>query len=115
MLKVSEGIASFLNAQSEFTAIMGDRVFPMMALESTPFPFTTYKINEKTPLTKDGSQTNVSLFFWFGPNKYKETIVFTDAMEAIIKEKSNYEWVSSSPDFTEENFSYVGVINLNTN
>lgn len=115
MLEVSEGIASFLNSQPEFTAVMGDRVFPMMALESTLFPFTTYRINDKSPLTKDGDQSNVSLFFWFGSNEYKKMCVFTDAMEAIIKEKSNYEWVSSSPDFIEENFSYVGIINLNTN
>jgi hypothetical protein len=115
MLEVSDEIVAFLNAQTEFTDVMGDRVFPIMALEGTETPFATYRINEKIPLTKDGNQSNVSLFFWFGSNEYRKMVVFTDAMEAIIKEKSNYEWVSSSPDFIEENFSYVGIINLNTN
>lgn len=114
MLEVSESIVSFLLGESAFTVIMGERVYPIMALEGTQTPFTTYRINEKTPLTKDAAETSISLFFWFGPNEYKKMVVFTDIMEVIIKEKTNYEWVSSLPDFIQENFSYVGIINLNT-
>ena len=114
MLEVSEKLVAYLLSELSFTTIMEDRLFPIMALEGTVTPFTTYRINEKTPLSKDGTQSSISLFFWFGPNEYKKMVVFTDLMEAIIKEKREYEWVSSSPDFIEENFSYVGIINLNT-
>lgn len=114
MLELSEQIVAYLLSQLSFTEIMGERIFPIMALEGTQTPFTTYRINEKSPITKDGDQSSISLFFWFGSNEYKKMVVFTDLMEAIIKEKGEYEWVSSSPDFIEENFSYVGIINLNT-
>ncbi|OXB01747.1 hypothetical protein B0A75_04715 [Flavobacterium oncorhynchi] len=113
MLELSDEIFAFLTGQTAFTAVMDNKVFPIMALEGTATPFTTYRINEKTPLTKDGNALNFSLFFWFSPNEYKKMIAFTEIMEAIIKEKTNYEWVSSYPDFIEENFSYVGIINLN--
>lgn len=115
MLEISEQIVAFLKSQSAFADVMGAKIFPIMALEGTEQPFTTYRINDKTPLSKDGTTGNLSVFFWFGPNDYRKMVVFTDMMEKLIKEKSNYEWVSSSPDFIQENFSYVGIINLNTN
>lgn len=115
MLKLSDEIFAFLTAQAAFAAVMGTRVFPIMALEGTTTPFTTYRINDKTPFSKDGTTESFSLFFWFGSNQYRDMIVFTELMEEIIKEKTTYEWVSSSPDFIQENFSYVGIINLNTN
>lgn len=113
MLELSDEIFAFLTSESAFTAVMGTRVFPIMALEGTSTPFTTYRINDKTPLSKDGTTASFSIFFWFGSNQYRDMIVFTELMEEIIKEKTTYEWVSSSPDFIAENFSYVGIINLN--
>lgn len=113
MLELSDEIFAFLTAEPVFTTVMGTKVYPIMALEGTQTPFTTYRINEKSPLSKDGTAASFSLFFWFGSNQYRDMCVFTDLMEQIIKEKKTYEWVSSSPDFIQENFSYVGIINLN--
>ena len=113
MLELSDEIFAFLTAETAFTAVMGTKVFPIMALEGTETPFTTYRINDKSPLSKDGTTASFSLSFWFGSNQYRDMIVFTELMEQIIKEKTTYEWVNSFPDFIQENFSYVGIINLN--
>lgn len=114
MLQTSENIVSFLGSQTPFTSVMATKIFPVVALPGTEAPFATYRINEETPLTKDGDQSNLTVFFWFGPTKYKDCISFTDAMKEIFKNSSDYEWVSSSVDYIEENASFVGIINLNT-
>lgn len=113
MLKISEDLIAFLATQVVFTSIMGTKIYPIVAPEKTPFPFTTYRIVSSGPLSCDGKTRAVELYFWFGPNKYKECIGFTDLMELIIEE--NYEWQSSSPDFSDEDFGYVGIINFNIN
>lgn len=115
MLKISEALVLFLSTHSDFTNKMGIKIFPIVAPEKTNFPFTTYRINEQTALSKDGTAATVQLYFWFGPNEYAKCVTFTDAMKLIIEENENYEWQNASVDFIEEGFSFVGIINLNTN
>lgn len=115
MLKISENLIAFLATQIVFTSIMSAKIYPIVAPEGTDFPFATYRISEQRPLSRDGDAAVVELFFWFGPNKYKECVGFTDLMKTVINEKEDYEWQSSSPDFSDEGFGYVGIINFNTN
>lgn len=115
MLKISEELTAYLATQVVFTSIMGSNLFPIVAPEATPFPFATYRISEQIALSRDGTAATVELFFWFGPNKYRECIGFTDLMKTVIEEKGNYNWQSANPDFSEEGFGYVGIINFNTN
>jgi hypothetical protein len=115
MLKISEALFLFLSTHSEFTDKIGLKIFPIVAPEKTNFPFATYKITEQTALSKDGSKASIELYFWFGPSEYEKCVAFTDAMKIIIEENENYEWQNATVDFIEEGFSFVGIINLNTN
>ena len=115
MLKTSEELIAFLATQIVFTSVMGVKLYPIVAPEGTNFPFATYRISDQRPLSRDGDTMTVDLFFWFGPNKYKECVGFTDLMKIVIGENENYEWQSSNPDFSDEGFGYVGIINFNTN
>lgn len=115
MLKISQDLVLFLSTHSDFINKMGIKLFPIVAPEKTSFPFTTYRINEQTALSKDGTAAAIQLYFWFGPNEYAKCATFTDAMKIIIEQNNNYEWQDSTIDFIEEGFSFVGIINLNTN
>ena len=115
MLKISEELILFLATHSDFTDAMGIKVFPIVAPEGTNFPFTTYRINEQSNLSYDGTSASVQLYFWFGPKDYKKAVDFVDKMKPIIENKQNYEWQNSTVDFIEDGFSFVGIINLSTN
>jgi hypothetical protein len=110
MLEISEEITAFLLAQAGFTSVMGQRISPYFAKESTTFPFATYRINEQNASSKDGKEATVALMLWFDPNKYKACAQATDAIKNIIE--TEYDWESSTIDFIEDNQSFVGIINF---
>lgn len=115
MIKISEELKTFLESQPGFTDIMGYALYPIAVVEGQNFPFTTYRIIESQPLSKDGVSASVQLSFYFGPNEYKKAAEFTDAMQEIIETKENYEWENKTVDFIEDAFSFVGIINLKIN
>lgn len=115
MLKISEALVLFLSTHSDFTDKMGIKIFPIVAPEKTDFPFSTYRINEVTPQSKDGTAATIQLYFWFGQSEYAKCVTFTDAMKILIEDNDNYEWESSTVDFNEDSFSFLGIINLKTN
>jgi len=115
MFEISESLYIFLMAQTEFTAVMGAKLSPIVALTETVFPFATYKIQEQNANSFDGTAADIQLFFWHGPKEYKKCAQFTDAMKAVIDSKENYQWQSSAVDFIEENQSFVGIINFSSN
>jgi len=108
---ISEEIYTFLNAQSAFTTVMGNKIFPVVASESTVLPLTTYRIVQGRGQTKDADGYTIELAFWFSVEKYDQCMEFLDTMTEIFK-NSNYKWVSSEPDFNEESYTYNGIINL---
>jgi hypothetical protein len=115
MLKISEELIAFLATHPDFTVAMGTKIFPIVAPEGTNFPFATYRINEVANLSYDATAATVQLYFWFAQNEYKKAVDFVDKMKPIIEENENYEWQNSTVDFIESGFSFVGIINFNTN
>jgi hypothetical protein len=115
MLEISEELVAFLESQSAFTEIMGTALFPIAVVEGQGFPFTTYRIIEKAPLSKDGKSASMQLSFYFGPNEYKRAASFTDVVQTIIESKENYEWETKTVDFLDDAFSFVGIINFKIN
>lgn len=115
MLEISEGLYAYLTAQSVFTTAMGSKLSPIVAAPDTAFPFATFRINEQSISSYDGTAGTVQLYFWYGPKEYKKCVQFTDAMKTVIDDNDNYQWQNSSVDFIEENQSFVGIINFSTN
>ena len=109
MLEISEEITAFLLAQSEFTTVMGDRVFPLVANEGTAYPFTTYALSEE-PISNDGDEFTITLFLYFDKANYLKCAAFITQLKNIIKE--NYDWLSSNIELLEESLGFVGIINF---
>jgi len=111
MLKqLSEEIITFLMAQSQYTAVMTKKPFPILALGTNVFPLTTYRINEERGVTKDADGASIELVFWFDQQQYDQCVDFTDAMKVLLKTK--YRFVSSTIDLSEDTMHYNGIINL---
>jgi hypothetical protein len=111
MLKVlSQDLFYFLTAQSDFTDVMEERIFPFVALANNVFPLTTYVISEVRGISKDANAGTIQLAFWFAQEQYDECVDFTDTMVELLKTK--YRFISSTVDLSEDTQHYNGIINL---
>lgn len=106
----SEAIVSFLDSQTSFTSEMSDRVFPLVAGETTEYPFATYRIITSEGQSKDGDKALVVLSLWYEEDNYTECVAFSDVVESLIKQ--NFDWLSTDVDYIEKNQSFVANINF---
>lgn len=106
----SEKVYSFLTTQTGFTTALGTKLYPLVANEGTPFPFSTYRIITTEGETKDADKAIVTLSIFYSPDQYTECITTCDTVEELIKNRFN--WVSSDVDFIQEDQSFVASINF---
>ena len=111
MLELSDEITTFLLAQTVFTAVMGNRLSPIVSSAEEVYPFANYVIKEEAGQSKDGDSASAALLFYFEQNSYRKCVAFMDQMKPIIKE--NYDWLNSEIEFVESDQSFVGIINFN--
>ncbi|SHG27682.1 hypothetical protein [Flavobacterium johnsoniae] len=116
---VSDELFGFFSGLSDFNAVMKREVdgndktflFPIVALEGNTLPLTTYYLGERTPDTKDRSQLNLVVIFWFDQSSYDACCAFADVMVNKIDEK--YNFLSASIDYNEESFTYSAMVSFN--
>lgn len=112
---LSKEIWSFFSGLPEFNAVMQRDsktfLFPIVAMEGNTLPLTTYYLDERTPETKDRSQINITVIFWFDQNSYDACCEFVDAMTDKIDEK--YNLLSSKIDYNEESATYSASVIFN--
>ncbi|KQS45914.1 hypothetical protein ASG38_14995 [Flavobacterium sp. Leaf359] len=101
----------YLTSLPEFTAVMGTRLFPLVSDSDTPFPFAIYGVRA-FPGSKDSDSYEITLSAYFGPNAYDECAGFCDMLRPLLEDK--YGWTDSSVDVAEEDYSFIGTINLKT-
>ncbi len=114
MIQQSEALFSFLTSETDFTAVMGTKIYPIVALEGVQPPFATYRIQEEMPRSQDGDAADIQLFCWFSANKYKECATLVDKLKPIIENSPNYIWQSQTIDYIEDAGTFVGIINFKT-
>jgi hypothetical protein len=113
MLKAGEIITAFFENNSVFAATMGQKIFPLFALAGTAFPFTTYRINFQTPITKDGmDRFDCTVFFWFSEEGYRAACDFHDAILPSVRNNNDFRYVNSTVEFSEEDKSVYTSINF---
>jgi hypothetical protein len=115
---ISKEIYSFFSSMPEFTSVMkrmdGAKekifLFPIVAMEGNSLPLTTYYLDDRTYETKDRTQLQISVMFWFDQNSYDSCCEFADIM--IEKIDGIYDFVSSKIEYNEESFTYSAIVNF---
>lgn len=107
MKNAVQELFDYLTNRTEFSSVMGDKLFPIVALEGNDFPLSTYRITLE-PFSKDADKASFTLAFCF--NKWIDCVDFTDAMVPVLGEK--YDVLSSTVDWNEEFRVYIGIINI---
>lgn len=110
MIVVTEKIMQFFGGNSVFTDTMGTRLYPIVAPEKTPFPFTTYSVDRIEAKSKDKDDYNITLYVRFAQSKFTVMAQFMEDILPYIK--NEFDWQGSTIDFIEDDMSYVGIINF---
>jgi len=112
---ISEEIRTYLAALPEFASVMERDgkvyLFPIVASIENTLPLSTYVLSERLPQTKDKSQIDITLNFWFNIESYDLCCDFTDTITDLIDDK--FMLRSSSIEYNEESETFSGIINFN--
>lgn len=108
----SEAFRTFVLAQTAFTSVLNEELYPYGATEGKTFPIAVYRV-QQTPATYDGDQYDIALFLWF-ENDYDACTELVDAMTAVFKESGAYDWKLSDVDYDPETKIFNGIINITT-
>jgi hypothetical protein len=110
MKEVSQILHAFLTGNAYVTAIVGDRIFPIVAPEGTVFPMLSYLIQQSRGQTKESKLFDISLFCWF--DQYDAAVTFHDGILPFIEEQRNFTYQDSNIEYLEEYRTYVCIINI---
>lgn len=110
MIVVAKQIIDFFGSNTVFTETMGTKLYPVVAPEKTPFPFTTYSIDRIEAESKDKDAYSIALYVRFDQSKFTEMAQFMEDILPYIK--NEFDWQGSTIDFIEDDMSYVGIINF---
>lgn len=109
MKEAGKQLFEFLTALPDFTSVMQTRLFPLIAEGDTAFPFSIYSVRAM-PMSQDADDYEYTLSVFFKPNEYDECVDFCDAIKTLIEQK--YQWIASETEVSEEDYSFIGIINF---
>jgi len=109
MIQVSEILLDVLNNYPALTAKVQSKIYPLIAPDSTSFPFAVYGFGEVPYETKDASAYNVNVAVWFESNNITEAMQMADDLKVLV-EATDWEFINTNVDFdinTEKIFSEI--------
>lgn len=110
-----------LNGNTDFTALVGDKVFPITTKKEITFPFVVYKRDGLTPdYTKDFlNGDSVSVTFIVANDEYLKSVEIAEALRSALENKRSKEFgivetrlVSANEDTVEDTFVQVLVFSF---
>lgn len=113
MKTVGQQIFTSLTNNATFTAVMGNRLYPVIALSTAKTPFSVYRLRQ-TPVSIDGDEFDVTIFSFFDANAASEAMAFNDDMVRFFKNIDLFYYISSEIDYIDENQQIVLMFNLKT-
>lgn len=117
-LKVGKVIFSLLNGNSDLTAFVNNKIYPIIVEKETTFPFIVYKRNNIIPdYTKDFHfKDNVIIDIICVSTNYAESIEIAGIVRNILEDKryddiQSIKLESADEDYTDD--AYVQTLSFN--
>lgn len=117
-LKVGKVIFSLLNGNSDLTAFVNNKIYPIIVEKETTFPFIVYKRNNIIPdYTKDFHfKDNVIIDIICVSTNYAESIEIAGIVRNILEDKryddiQSIKVESADEDYTDD--AYVQTLSFN--
>ena len=121
-IQIGKVINALLNADTNLSEMIGNRVFPIVSKEGTQYPFVVYRRNSVTPTyCKDGlASETASVDIVIASNTYTNSIEVADRVRAAIDKRAcvfqdttvtNIEMTTAEEDFVDD--TYIQTLNFN--
>lgn len=95
MIEISEQVVSLLKSDPQLTAVVENRIFPMVGNEGVKFPFAIYNIGDEQIETKDAYSYPVNVFVWFEVNQKTEATEMRAILKQVIIE-SDFDFINTA-------------------
>src|SRR5690606_6423583 len=102
MKEVSTRLKNVLSAYPALTAVVQNRIYPLLANETAVFPFAIYGFGEVPYESKDACAYNVNVSVWFEPNNITEAMQMADDLKTLA-ETHDWEFINTNVDFESTN------------
>lgn len=117
-LKVGKVIFSLLNGNSDLTAFVNNKIYPIIVEKETTFPFIVYKRSNVIPdYTKDFHfKDNVIIDIICVSTNYAESIEIAGIVRNILEDKRYDDIQSIKLEFADEDYTddaYVQTLSFN--
>ena len=94
-------LVHFLMTSPQFTSVVGERLFPLIADEGVKGIYAIYVIGS-VPVSKDGGREyNAGLQVYFPQNKFTEMVEFGDTLTDLLNSKSEYDVGPVDMDYSD--------------
>ena len=129
-IQIGKAIYSILSADAELSALVGNRIFPLIAVkahdEETIYPFIVFRRDSINPsYSKDGINSDITtVSILCVSNDYEQSALVADlALSALSGKRGTFEGeiidsirlIEASEDFQEDAFVQSIKITINTN
>jgi|SRR5690554_4764211 len=111
MKTVGSIIFAALTNNSDFTAVMSKRLYPVIGLSDVKTPYAVYRIRQM-PASMNADEFDVAVFGFFEANKATEAMAFNDKMVEFFKDSNDFFYISSEIDYIDENQQIIIMFNL---
>ena len=104
MYNESLRIREILNNNAALTALIGTKVFPLVADQGVRLPFVNYHISEDSTYSKEGKNEVIVTVLSFAKT-YNEAAKIADVVKAAFEDQAIPEvfyYLSGSPSYNEE-------------
>lgn len=103
--KIGSEIVTLLNASSDVTAAVGNKIFPLVANATTTFPFIVYRRSYYTPASnKDYENEKCGIEIIVASAKYNESVNIADYVVDALNHKSTTDIEDITINNTNEDF-----------
>lgn len=125
-IQIGKAIYSILSADAELSALVGDRIFPLIAISETEYPFIVFRRDSILPsYSKDGINSDVTtVSILCVSSDYAQSALVADlTLSALSGKRGTFEGeiidsirlIEASEDFQEDAFVQSIKITINTN
>ncbi len=113
--ELAELLTTLLTTNADFTAVMGNKLFPLIADEGTAAPYAVYRVDEDEEISKDGAQRYyVSVGLVFPPKNYLGALELKKKLVPLFLGASNcnFQKMPSPTEYIDDAFIVVATLNF---
>lgn len=100
----SDRIYEILNNNAALTALVNDKIFPLVADQGIQYPFVNYHVSEDPAYSKDGKiEVIVSITSY--AKSYNDAAELADVVKAALEDAAvpeRFYYLGGSPNYNEE-------------